>query len=47
MLGYALGLLVWAGTVWARWNLRKHTPVELALGTAFGALLAVAYLTMR
>lgn len=46
-LGYALGALVWAATVWARWNLRKHTLGELALGTVFGALLALAYLTMR
>lgn len=46
-LGYALGALVWAATVWARWNLRKHTVGELALGTIFGALLALAYLTMR
>lgn len=46
-LAWVLGGLVWASTVCARWSLRKHSALELALGTALGGLLAWVFVLLR
>lgn len=45
-LYFALGAAVWAVTVWARWQNKRHTLPELALGTLLGAAVALVYLQL-
>lgn len=46
-LSYLAGAMVWGLTVWARFHLKRHSFVELTLGSVFGVLLAVVYLHWR
>lgn len=43
-LYFAVGALIWAATVWARLHNKKHSAVELVLGTLVGGVVALVYL---
>lgn len=47
ILGWALGALIWAAATNSRRYLKRHTLSELAMGTAFGLILAATYLALR
>lgn len=44
-LYFVVGALIWAVTVWARLHNKRHSALELVLGTLVGGIVALFYLS--
>lgn len=44
-LYFVVGALIWAVTVWARLHNKRHSALELVLGTLVGGIIALFYLS--
>lgn len=44
-LYFVVGALIWAVTVWARLHNKRHSALELLLGTLVGGIVALFYLS--
>lgn len=44
-LCFVVGALIWAVTVWARLHNKRHSALELVLGTLVGGIVALFYLS--
>lgn len=42
-VGWVVGVMIWAVTVWSRYTLKRHSGPELFLGTCVGAALSFLY----
>lgn len=46
-LSAVAGIMVWGLTVWSRYHLKRHSSLELVLGTLGGVVVACLYLWLR